>query len=166
MTARARRMSCGIALAGLLLGGGMTLFLCRSQAANGLSGQDVAQIRKLVRNEVWRQFTLHPWSLANLRHMPRQLWRTCRARIDQPTQWQNMHTLQPGYYPDPNDTWLVQTSNGGCSSSISSTAVGRSSRGRMGVTCSTFVLRTIGCMWRTLCAFALLRFSSPIGPPR
>jgi hypothetical protein len=115
MTARARQMSWGITLVGLLLGGGTILFLSRAQAVNGLSGQDIAQIRKRVRSEVWGD-ALPKWSLANARDLPRRLWRTCKTRVEPPTQWQNISgqpTQINGQFSfTPADTWMVFTSDG------------------------------------------------------
>src|SRR5262245_13314967 len=114
MTARAKRVW-WIAVAGLLVSGGTTLFFSHSHAVDGLSGKDIAQIRNLVRHEVWR-YPLSTWSLADVRYMPSRLWRVCKTRIDQPTQWQNMSgqatwtNSQFGHFPD--DVWMVSTSGG------------------------------------------------------
>src|SRR6516162_11922199 len=95
-------------------GSGATLLLTPSKAVDGLSRQDVSQIRTRVHGEVWRRYsTLPKSSLANL---CRRLWRAWEARIDPPAQWANVsgqptwNNGQFGFFRE--NTWVVSVSDG------------------------------------------------------
>jgi hypothetical protein len=116
MTAHAKLMSRGLALAGILVVGATTVLLSRCPAVDGLSGPDIAQIRKRVRSEVWRRYTLPNWSLANVKDVSARFRRAFKTRIDSPTQWHNVSgkptwtNNQFHFFPD--NSGLVETSDG------------------------------------------------------
>jgi hypothetical protein len=165
MTTCAKRVSWGMAIAGVLLVGETALFLSRSQAVNGLSGQDVTQIRTRVHGEVWRRYTTPPKS--SLANVSRRLWRAWETRIDPPTQWENVSGRptwkngQFGFFPE--DTRVVSTSDGRFLSSRGSKAVGTSTGKIRGVVCGALLCRTTGCR-RSRCASVC--YSRVSGPAR
>jgi hypothetical protein len=114
MKARTRAILSVMAVA-LLLVAAALLVPRRPSGLQDLSGQDIAQIRKRVRVEILRR-ALGAWSLAQMRHFPRQIRHALTTHIDPPDRWDNVsghYTMINGQSTNfADNSWVVLTSNG------------------------------------------------------
>jgi hypothetical protein len=99
-----KRRVCSCVACGVLLAAGITAFRPANVAVNGLSSEDITQIRYMVRSEIWRSVATK-LSLSGIRHAPREIWHLVSNRITPPEQWQDLSPL-------PQNTWLIITTQG------------------------------------------------------
>jgi hypothetical protein len=85
-TRKGRIISCMVSLGRLLIGGVMLIPRSVSETSE-LPRQDVIQIGKTIRREIWRKAVPSRWSRAALRRLPDELWRASHARISPTFQW-------------------------------------------------------------------------------
>jgi hypothetical protein len=115
MKVRTRKIIIGVAFVSLLLVGAAKLSFRRTQVVDGLSRQDLVQIRNGVRSEIWRQ-AFPGGALGYVKYLPRRVWRALATNIDSPERWENVsgqHTMRNGqstFFEE--NTWLVFTSDG------------------------------------------------------
>lgn len=86
-------MWCMASLGMLLIGGVMLIPRSVSQTSE-LPRQDVIQIGRAIRREIWRKVVPSRWSRAVLQRLPSELWRASHTKISPPFSW--VHKTEDG----------------------------------------------------------------------
>jgi hypothetical protein len=88
MTVRSKRIMWCMAPLGALVIGGVMLIPRSVSETSRLPRQEVVEIRKTIRREMWRKVVPSRWSPAVLQRLPGELWRTSRSKISPPSLWE------------------------------------------------------------------------------
>ena len=113
---RRKKIILFLAAAAVFLALALTVwFPGRTPPVKGLSSQDIREIRRRVRVEVWNRH-VPPWRQLHLKYLARDLRGALLTVVEPPQQWDNVsgqHAQIDGQSTEyPDDSWLVLTTDG------------------------------------------------------